>query len=267
MSLYPVPDNFFSESSKHCTALFIDTLKVGTQPDKTDLNATLTFVEFKNKVYGITCSHVASKENRPTFVTLTHSKRCIINEFFYPQHEIPTENHPDIAIRQIHPDFPQAVGKIPVKIQQQHFPDLGTIRHAVAVGYPTKEKQKVGVQNGYRIAMPCVHALAEISSINRDSGKLSLYSELDQTVQVKDFSGMSGGPVFWSTEKDYGLFGIIYEALPPNPPDNSLGGGPRINIQAELVMPERFKGWISQNPLLTEKVNWIKNINLNVHVF
>ena len=263
---YPLPDNFFSDTAKHCTAIFIYNSPIGVEPTENDLNATLTLIEFKGTIYGITCKHVSDKENRPIFATLTQGKRCVINNFIYPRHEIPIERPPDIAIRQIHPEFPQAIGKIPIRLEQNNLPDFNTIRHAVAVGYPTKEKRRVDVQNGYRIQMPCVHALAEISSINKVNGQLSLHSELEQIIQINDFSGMSGGPVFWSTEEKYGLLGIIYETLPPNPSANSLGEGPRVNIKAELVTLERFENWLIQFPALGESHDWLESIDLTVHV-
>lgn len=273
MVKYPVPGNFFSDTAKHCTAIFICDSQIGIEPNRNNLNATLTFLEFGGKVYGITCKHVADickkkevSKISTCFTTLTKGKYFILNEFICPPSEVFVYPAPDIAIRQIHPDFPQAIGKIPIKLEQNNIPALGTICHAVAVGYPTSKKQRVDVQNGYRIEMPCVHALVEISSINECNSQLSLHSELEQTVQVKDFNGMSGGPVFWSTEEKYGLLGITYEALLPNPSENSLGGCPRIAIKAELVTPERFKNWLLQFPLLTEEKKWIKNININMYV-
>lgn len=266
MTKYPVPDNFFPNTARHCVGIFIHEPKIGVEPNENDLNATLTFVKFNGKTYGITCKHVTEKENRPSFVTLTQGKQCIINDFICPQGDIFVYPAPDIAIRQIHPNFPQAIGKIPIKVEQNNIPALNTIRHSVAVGFPTKEKQKFAVQNGNRIEMPCVHALAEISSINKSNGQLSLHSELEQNVQIKDFNGMSGGPVFWSTEKEYGLLGITYAALLPNPSENSLGGGPRIAIKSELVTPERFKNWLTQFPVLTEDKNWVNNIKLDIHI-
>lgn len=273
MEKYPVPDNFFSDTAKHCAAIFICNTRIGVEPNQNDLNATLTFVDFKDKIYGITCKHVvdickdkdASMKNI-CFCTLTKGKYFILNDFICPQSKIFVSPAPDIAIRQMHPDFPQAVGKIPFKLEQNNLPDLNTIKHAIAIGYPTEEKKKIDVQNGYRIEMPCIHALAEISSIDKNNGQLSLHSELEQTVQVKDFSGMSGGPVFWSTEVEYGLLGITYEALPPNPPEDSLGGGPRITIKAELVTPSLFKNWIAKFPLLAEEKKWIKNVKLNTYI-
>lgn len=273
MTIYPLPDNFLSDTAEHCTAIFICDSRIGVEPNENDLNATLTFVEFGGKVYGITCKHVVNiSKNKEVskintcFATLTKGTYFILNEFICPPSEVFVYPAPDIAIRQIHPDFPQAIGKIPIKLERNNIPALDTIRYAVAVGYPTEEKRKVNIQNGHRIEMPCIHALAEISSVNENNGQLSLHSELKQTIQIKDFSGISGGPVFWSTEAEYGLLGITYETLPPNPLENSLGGVPRITIKAELVTSERFKHWLIQFPVLTEDKNWVKRIKLNVHI-
>lgn len=267
-----MPDRFFSDTAKHCVAIFICNSRIGVEANSNDSNATLTFIDFKGKVYGITCKHVVEickdrdvSEGNICFCTLTKGKYFILNEFICPPSEVFLYPAPDIAIRQMHPDFPQAIGKIPIKLEQNNLPALNTIRHAVAVGYPTKDKRRVDVQNGYCIEMSCVHALAETSSISKSNGQLSLHSELKEPVQVKDFSGMSGGPVFWSTETEYGLLGITYEALPPNPPKKSLGGSPRIAIKAELVTLERFKGWLNQHPQLVEEKKWINSIRLKIY--
>ena len=273
MTKYPLPDNFSSDAAKHCAALFIFNANIGRQPTENDLNATITFIEYKNKTYGITCKHVIdiyknkeSFDKNTCFATLTNGTHFIFNDFILPPNDFFMLPEPDIAIRQICPDFPQIIGKIPIKLENNSINTLGKIQHAVAVGFPTKEKRPIDAKNGYRITMPCVHVLAKISSINKDSGQLSLYSELDHTVQIKDFSGMSGGPVFWSTEKDYGLLGIMYEALPPNPSENSLGESPRIVIKAELVTSERFKNWVAKFPELSEDKHWIKKIKCNFNI-
>lgn len=274
MKKYPIPDQFFYKSSRHCVALFILDSSIGKQPSERDINATLTFVEYNSKTYGITCKHVVNicknKEEskiNTCFATLANGKYFIFNDFSCPPSDVFVYPAPDIAIRQIHPDFPQAIGKIPIKLEQNNMPVLDTIRHVVAAGYPTKEKRRVNVQNGYRIEMPCVHALSEISSIDVNNGQLHLHSELEQNEQqIKDFNGMSGGPVFCSTEEKYGLLGITYEALLPNPLENSLVEGPRIAIKAELVTPQRFKNWLLQFSSLTEEKKWTKNIKLNIYI-
>jgi len=276
MTKYPLPHNFFSDTAMHCVALFLLDSSIGKQPTESDINATLTFVEYDGKTYGITCKHVVdifknkeTSEKNTCFATLTKGKYIILNNFVCPQSDCLILPAPDIAIRQIHPDFPKAIGKIPIKLEQQSLHDLRGIKHAFAVGYPTKQKKKINVQNGYRIEMRCVHALAEITPISNNH--LLLYAELDQPVKIQDFSGMSGGPVFWTNENKYGLLGIIYEALPPNPgdltpSDSSLGEGPRICIKAELLTPERFEVWSSKDQRLTEEINWIKDIKLNVNL-
>ena len=68
MTEYPMPDNFFSDTAKHCVALFICDSKFGVEPTTSDPNATLTFVEYGGKIYGITCKHVIDICNYKNYV-------------------------------------------------------------------------------------------------------------------------------------------------------------------------------------------------------
>lgn len=53
---------------------------------------------------------------------------------------------------------------------------------------------------------------------------------------------MSGGPVFWITENQYGIFGIIYEGGLRSSECNQSD----VYVFAELATPEVIRGWIGQ---------------------
>ncbi len=111
----------------------------------------------------------------------------------------------DIAIRELDPDLLSVIGKIPMDLDIQ-IEAPQAISHGYAVGFPeTMKYKKMEDQVGYRISMPQVEILAEINGF--PSGRFSLCSELDNQPRQTDYSGMSGGPIFWSTENNYGILG------------------------------------------------------------
>jgi hypothetical protein len=89
--------------------------------------------------------------------------------------------------------------------------------------------------------MPQVEVLAEIE--RRPNSYFGMFSALDEPPNPHEYSGMSGGPIYWSTEDDYGIFGIIYE------------GGPgtftqSIHIFGEIATPEVIRRWLVDVPLI-----------------
>ena len=58
----------------------------------------------------------------------------------------------------------------------------------------------------------------------------------------EDYSGMSGGPIFWSTEDSYGIFGIIYEGGV----GSELANGKSVHIYGEHANKDEILKWISQ---------------------
>jgi hypothetical protein len=105
---------------------------------------------------------------------------------------------------------------------------------AVAVGFPEREKRVQTDRRGRRIAMPCVTIVAENTS--SEGEQFTLYSELEEMPKVRYFSGISGGPIFWSQGEDYGLLGIVGAVLSGDPGDTPMAGqafskGPRLCIR------------------------------------
>ena len=70
-----------------------------------------------------------------------------------------------------------------------------------------------------------------------------MFSELQKPAPDVNYSGMSGGPIFWSTKDDYGILGIVYEG----------GAGEEnksIYVYGEIATPDVIKDWIVQCPPL-----------------
>ena len=53
---------------------------------------------------------------------------------------------------------------------------------------------------------------------------------------------MSGGPIFWTTESEYGIFGTIYEGGV----GSAFSDGKSVYVYGESATPEVIKGWIRQ---------------------
>lgn len=90
--------------------------------------------------------------------------------------------------------------------------------------------------------MPQAEMLAEINGM--PNSRFSLNSELSERPEHEDYSGMSGGPIYWNTEKEYGLMGIIYEGGVVY----ELANGKSIHIYVEKAEKAEIIRWIAQIP-------------------
>lgn len=254
---YLTSNEFHSNSCKHCAPLFIIGEQAEMMPTVDDSNATLTFIKFQGRTYGITCKHVVEdlrnriKEVEKSedafsytfFIALKH-RQIVQDCFVFPSGTL-VSPEPDIAIRELHPGFPIHVGKLALDIGAHPIPPSSEVSFAVAAGFPDRLKTQNSVPLGYELTMPCVHAVAGTQPIHSHS--FTLYSELQATPDIRDFSGMSGGPIYWSNETAYGLLGITYESSPlegSNLPPAS------IYIKGHLADGETVERWVSHVPHL-----------------
>jgi hypothetical protein len=242
---------------KHCAALFIVGSRVGSRSIQIDRNGTVTFIEYGGRTYGVTCEHVVKAlERMPggcgepfryALAVIVKNAYRMLDGFVSPPGDIPFLGRgPDIALLQIDPDLVERFGKTPISLTGENTRSLKQIGQAVAVGYPERRRR---TGNGPRPSCsetPCAFAVARNVSVA--GSRFRLFSELKRAPEMESLSGMSGGPVFWTTQEDYGLLGITYGALPLRHPRGGtgqpLGGGPRMSIAGELVTPERFGSWV-----------------------
>ncbi|MBK8276695.1 MAG: hypothetical protein IPP12_17975 [Nitrospira sp.] len=246
---YTVSDEFGAYACKHCAPLFIIRHHVEMAPTADDLSATLTFIKFQGRTYGITCRHVVtSLRNRikrsgsefsHTFLIALTKHHVVQDRFVVPPGDWVTPE-PDIAIRELHPDFPAYVGKVALDIEANPVPQLSKVSFAVAVGFPDRLKTQIPTPLGYQLAMPCVHAVAENHS--KAGSTFSLFSELEATPNIRDLSGMSGGPIYWSNGTAYGLLGITYES---SPQEGSISGSASVHIKGHVADRETIEKWAS----------------------
>ena len=254
---YPICDFFQVNEVLHCASLVItpnlseDNLgrKTFAQPSDEIKNGTITFVELEGKTYGITCWHVIESyrkaeekhgQHSHTMRTMVNGFYVIIDRFIRPT---PEYGQPplDIAIRELNPALLRELGKKPLSIAS--LPDIPKdIQHAIAVGFPTDLKHKKHENKAFhQISMPHVVLLAELNG-SIPTQRFTLFSELEEKPDILDYSGASGGPIFWSTETEYGILGIIYESVA----GSELIGEKAIHVSGELAKKETLKDWIKQ---------------------
>lgn len=257
MAQYLVCDELIENASIHCAALVItkNVISLGNgmpsfaQPSEELRSGTITFVKYKEKVYGITCWHVIEiyrKYLEESGNNFSHSLRTMVNGFYVvldrfirPKPDFGMPNV-DIAIRELNPDHLIAIGKVPYDLDVNNH-DPSKIEFGYAVGFPETLKKKVNESSlGHQISMPQVEILAEINGM--PNNRFSLNSELPERPEQEDYSGMSGGPIFWSTENKYGIFGIIYEGGI----GSELAEGKSIHIYGEHAQRDEIIKWISQ---------------------
>jgi hypothetical protein len=160
----------------------------------------------------------------------------VLDRFVQPSDQF-GEQPPDVAIRELKPEFVAHIGKSPLDLDASKEPP-SDVAHALGVGFPESLKYNKNDGTGFhRVVMPQVEVLAELSG--RPSRRFTMFSELEQPAPDIDYSGMSGGPIFWAEKNDYGILGIIYEGGAGE--ENST-----IYLFGELATPAVIKGWIEQ---------------------
>lgn len=127
------------------------------------------------------------------------------------------------------------------------------VSYAVAIGFPTVEKHDMQAGLGsIRLALPCVHALAEGLDSTGSSDQVLFHSELSEKPSVVSLSGISGGPVFWSDGTKHGLIGFVKEALDVTPKEGeeTFYTEPKVDFicqRVDFTILERWTQYIDMN--------------------
>jgi len=265
MDKFLINDKLNERGCKHCAAFFITKPKVNFDLNKPisgdketiDRNGTITFIQHEDKIYGVTCKHVVDilrkrnesldEKEQYVFATLTKDTYFQIdrpNKFIFPAFKY---RKTDIAICELRLDFLKAIEKEPIIIEVCPHDCLEKITHAFAFGFPEETvTQKEIKETGHRWVMPCIFALAENRAEGNieENSRIYLYSELNKELCIKDLSGLSGGPVYWSNEKGYGILAIVSHASTPALTPESIANKHKISILAEIITKNRFVEWI-----------------------
>jgi len=252
---YMICDELAERHHAHCAALVITGcltrdragLLWPSSPSAAVRNGTLTFVESKGRAYGISCWHVieylhtTEKQGGDvpySLATMVNGFHFVLDRFIRP-HPPFGEPELDIAIREVKVEFPRGIGKIPLNLDTVPAPPE-CIDFGYAVGFPEHLKHEIKDDIGSRISMPHAAVLAELS--RKPDGRFSLFSNLQDGHGCLSFSGMSGGPIFWSAADRYGILGIIRATGS----GSEIFGDKALQISGELATPDRIREWIKQ---------------------
>lgn len=224
-----------------------------TQPSEKHRSGTITFVRSGGRSFGITCWHVVEILRDANGAGSQHHLRTMLNGFYVVQDRFirPSETLgqqcPDVAIREMHSDFARALGKEELNLDA--MPETPRdVSFGYAVGFPENLKRRLEEDGGYRVAMPQCSVLAEIN--RQPNQRFAIHSSVQrEDVANENFSGMSGGPIFWSDASSFGIYGIVYEGNATLASPDSAD----IFIFGELATPETIRSWISQVPPLTAR--------------
>jgi len=273
----------FNKLHKHCVSLWIASstelihLNESKTPISIDLSlkkptqirsGTLTFVTTQGKYYGITCNHVIKQLEIQNNNTITEfleqgliDEKTAVNldykayklvistkkytdlsnfNFIQPNAQYPHDK-PDIRIAKLDKSIIEGIGKVAIDIDcKEEVPE--NLQFAIALGFPENLKRQISLdKSSHQILMPHNTIIAELQS-NTPKERFTLYSQLDVEIE-RNFSGMSGGPIFWMEKMNYNILGIIYES--PNTQYDAFTKKD-LMICGELATPSIIKKWINE---------------------
>ena len=252
---HPIADDVM-KACRHCATIgrfkFRTEMLRGVLPTADEPTATVTFVSFEGRTYAVTANHVIetfenlSKRDGVSFEGYFCPAKpgiAILGPFVRPPEDF-QGRRPDVAISIIDPRLPPHIGKEAFVIDPQGdaiFP----VSHAMATGFPTTSKLDHDDGMGARLRMQCVQALAEgVGSTGGD--QVQFFSELEKEPTTGSLSGMSGGPVMWSSEEKFGLLGFVKEAMDTKPKEgeDTLYDGPRVHFLCQRVDYALLTEWL-----------------------
>ncbi|MCV4289894.1 hypothetical protein OH708_18400 [Pseudomonas capsici] len=218
-------------------------------PQPADLTGTVTFIRYGNKCYAVTAKHVveylakqAAASHQPLRYICPANKGLMIRgPFLFAPRDF-ADNQPDVAITPIDEASLLRFGKRPFVIQEQD--PVWPLCYAMATGFPTAEKQDTADRSGKtRLSMGFVRAIAAGNGADGKHHSVTFYSDLDSLPPITKLSGMSGGPVFWSDSKRYGLVGFVKEALEQDGGEVT-SDTPKVHFVVQRVDSFILRDWI-----------------------
>lgn len=242
-------------ASKYCATLAqmkpIDIKRMFT-PHPSDDTGTVTFLKIDGRLYALTAWHIPqgfkraannAGEMETSFYVPCEKGAYLPAPFVQvPQGFIGAQK--DIGIMPIDARVLDNTGKEAFLVDDRRPPPF-PLTHAVAVGFPTAQKRDVKTDRGLTLGMQCVHAIAEGVTSDDDADQVRFHSDIEDAPPITSLSGMSGGPVFWTTAEEFGLLGIIVEALDVSPKEglHNIFGGHRVNFVCDRISFDDLVAW------------------------
>lgn len=259
-----VPDHVHKVALSHCEPLFLSLPFLGDGHSSEKANGTITFIEYKGRIFGVTCAHVYDEQvTAGKWLTLHGKDRYIYQLGTFTQDGYKSllrplrdksDDGPDIAIielgesvRKIH--F-ERKGKQAINLDNWAEPSWSEIKVPVAFGYPTEHKTKPENLLSSQLVSVAAEATRAITA-NDESFLLASSLESDNTYF---FSGMSGGPVYHVADPKANptLIGIVFQGIPGSSAEweardeQSFLTRKDIQIRAHTLTPNIFDEWLRQ---------------------
>lgn len=234
-------------------------------------NGTITYIKYKNMLYGVTCAHVyfhqkLGREDEKILTVFgerlcyqfgTHLECGYVSHFKSLRKTHNDTSKPDIAIirldssyKTIHLDRKE---KKPIDLDNWTEPEWKGIHMAMACGFPTEHK----INDGQYVSAKFVQATIETTSpFSPEKESFLLHSTLDEENSIF-FRGMSGGAIYYVNEKnnETTLIGILFEGFPSRSdewkdrPEESFLTKNDIQIRGYILTPTIFASWLREADL------------------
>lgn len=268
-----------------CAPLFATVQFLRDGHHESTTSATVTFIRFEGRIYGVTCHHVlaafyaaAIKQQKRIIPTL-HTTPGInqigwptafggyqwgfqsCREFLKPTDLTDSEagtlldrknaDKPDIGIADLTDMWPllqQFRAANAIDLDAWIEPDWSTAQSVwMAFGYPDDHKYR----QDDKISAPMPRVSAQlVSAPSTDRTQFTLCSTL-ASAHGWGFSGLSGGPIVaaHTTEDRYAFVGITFEGSPSTKEalqsDESFVGKEDILLFGYYLSPDRFREWLT----------------------
>ena len=258
-----VLDKIHKTVLSYCEPLFLSSPLLSDGHNYEKANATITFIEYQRRVFGVTCAHVYDQQvTSGKWLTLHGNGRYVFELGKFTQDgyqslfrtlRVNSKNeYPDIAVIELGESVRSThfirKGKKPISLDDWNEPEWPNIQIAAAFGYPTEHK----LQSNLTIKSPLCSVAAEVTNpISELNESFLLHSSLKAENNVF-FSGMSGGPVFHIVDpfKPPILIEIVYEGTPGSSKEWNERGeqsfltNKHIQIKAHTLTPKIFDQWL-----------------------
>lgn len=197
------------KTAGHCAALFYCDSDEATHG--IEGQGTMTFVQYRNKYFGITNEHVVpegSSSERLASLRLALSHHTPVpGKLFFQTSETNPDFPFDLCIFELNPWSVKKSGKCFIDLHDGNVVPEAEGRTIFAVGFPGHER--------HGDERKTIHPIYHVVSTPRHNSdrKIILRDELPHAARDIRFGGMSGGPIFSVDEASgtYILIGIIFQ--------------------------------------------------------
>lgn len=238
-----------------CLPLFIGNYFFADGHNQESTNATITFINFQNIIYGVTCKHVHDEVHK-----VKHSTARIIignvvqnlsgwSHFGLESYISDVAEDIDISIIKISENIWREIQEKKkrtfIDLDYYEEPDWSNIKSCIAAGFPNKSKSIQGNQ----VAASKIEITAELASNLTPSSKtFTIFSTLESP-SPHNFSGISGGPIYCINDHSFLPIGIVYEGFPSGEEENARNSESfyhdnDITVRGIVINPNNFQEWL-----------------------